>query len=163
LTGVICYIGIGSNLGDSLQNCQVAINSLSRIQEIQLTRISSFYETEPVGNEEQNWFINAVVEIKTTLAARDLLPLLHGIEKSLGRTRKKINGPRIIDLDLLFYDQKIIKEADLIVPHPEIHKRRFVLEPLSEIASYFIHPVFGISIRGLKDRLDDNKIVKLIK
>ncbi len=150
-------------MGNSLQKCKDAINSLSRIQEIQLTRISSFYETEPVGNEEQNWFINAVVEIKTTLVARDLLHLLHDIEKSLGRIRKEIGGPRIIDLDLLLYDQEIIKEADLIIPHPGIHKRRFVLEPLSEIASYFIHPVFGISIRGLKDRLEDNKIVKLIK
>ena len=146
-----------------MQNCRDAINSLSRIQEIQLTRISSFYETEPVGNEEQNWFINVVVEIKTTFVARDLLRSMQGIEKSLGRIRKETGGPRTIDLDLLFYDQEIIKEDDLIVPHPEIHKRRFVLEPLSEIASYFIHPVFGISIRGLKDRLEDNKIVKLIK
>jgi 2-amino-4-hydroxy-6-hydroxymethyldihydropteridine diphosphokinase len=163
LTGVICYIGVGSNLGDSLQNCREAINSLRQIQEIELTRISSFYETEPVGNEEQDWFINAVLEIKTTLIARDLLNRLQNIEKSLGRVREEKNGPRTIDLDLLFYDQEMIKDADLIVPHPEMHKRRFVLEPLAEIASYFIHPVFGISIRGLNDRLEDNKIVKRIK
>jgi 2-amino-4-hydroxy-6-hydroxymethyldihydropteridine diphosphokinase len=162
LPGVICYIGIGSNLGDSLQNCREAINSLSQIKEIQMTRISSFYETEPVGNVEQDWFINAVIEIETTLAIRDLLYTLQNTEKSLGRVRKEINGPRTIDLDLLFYDQQIIQDTDLIVPHPELHKRRFVLEPLSEIASYFIHPVFGISIRGLTDRLEDNKIVQRI-
>jgi 2-amino-4-hydroxy-6-hydroxymethyldihydropteridine diphosphokinase len=163
LPGVICYIGVGSNLGDSLQNCREAINSLSQIKEIQLTRISSFYETEPVGNVDQDWFINAVIEIETSLSSRDLLHIIQNIEKSLGRVRKEINGPRTIDLDLLFYDQQIIQDPDLIVPHPELHKRKFVLEPLLEIASYFIHPVFGISIRGLKDRLEDNKIVKRIK
>jgi 7,8-dihydro-6-hydroxymethylpterin-pyrophosphokinase len=72
-------------------------------------------------------------------------------------------GPRIIDLDLLFYGQEVIKDTDLIVPHPEIQKRRFVLEPMCEIASYFIHPAFGVSMRGLKDRLSDNKIVEMIK
>jgi 2-amino-4-hydroxy-6-hydroxymethyldihydropteridine diphosphokinase len=163
LPGLICYIGIGSNLGDSLQNCREAINRLSQIKEIQIKIISSFYETEPVGNVEQDWFINAVVEIETTLAIRDLLHILQNIEKSLGRVRKEINGPRTIDLDLLFYGQQIIQDTDLIVPHPELHKRSFVLEPLSEIASYFIHPVFGISIRGLTDRLEDNKIIKRIE
>jgi 2-amino-4-hydroxy-6-hydroxymethyldihydropteridine diphosphokinase len=162
LTGVICYIGVGSNLGDSLQNCREAINRLSQRKEIQVNRISSFYETEPVGNVDQDWFINAVIEIETTLSIHHLLNLLQSIEKSLDRVRKEINGPRTIDLDLLFYDQQIIQDTDLIVPHPELHKRRFVLEPLSEIASYFIHPVFGISIRGLTDRLEDNKIVQRI-
>ena len=78
----------------------------------------------------------------------------------MGRSREIKGGPRIIDLDLLLYGQEIIHEVDLMVPHPEIHQRRFVLEPLREIASYFIHPVFGISMRGLKDRLDDHKIVE---
>jgi 2-amino-4-hydroxy-6-hydroxymethyldihydropteridine pyrophosphokinase len=81
----------------------------------------------------------------------------------MGRKRETKGGPRIIDLDLLFYGQDVIRETDLVVPHPEIHKRRFALEPLYEIASYFIHPVFGVSIRGLKDRLTDTKIVEMIK
>jgi 2-amino-4-hydroxy-6-hydroxymethyldihydropteridine diphosphokinase len=139
------------------------MESLSEIKGILITRASSFYKTEPVGIENQNYFINAVVEITTTLCARNLLQALQNIEKSMGRMREVKGGPRIIDLDLLFYGQDVIREADLIAPHPEIQKRRFVLEPLNEIASYFIHPAFGVSIRGLKDRLNDNKIVEMIK
>ncbi|MGZ3753459.1 MAG: 2-amino-4-hydroxy-6-hydroxymethyldihydropteridine diphosphokinase, partial [Mucilaginibacter sp.] len=126
-------------------------------------RFSSFYKTEPIGIENQNLFINAVIEIKTALSARNLFQNLQNIEKDMGRKREAKGGPRIIDLDLLFYGQEVIQDADLIVPHPEIQKRRFVLEPLCEIASYFIHPAFGVSIRGLKDRLNDNKIVEMIK
>ena len=163
MNGIICYIGIGSNLGNALQNCKCAIESLSQIEGILITRASSFYKTEPVGIENQNYFINAVVEITTTLSARDLLQALRKVEKDMGRKRETKGGPRIIDLDLLFYGQDVIRETDLVVPHPEIHKRRFALEPLYEIASYFIHPVFGVSIRGLKDRLTDTKIVEMIK
>ncbi len=163
MNGIVCYIGIGSNLGNTLQNCKHAVESLSRLKGINPTRTSSFYKTEPVGIEKQNYFINAVVEIITTLSASDLLQALRKIEKEMGRKRETKGGPRIIDLDLLFYGQDVILETDLVVPHPEIHKRRFVLEPLCEIASYFIHPVFGVSIRGLKDRLTDTKSVEMIK
>ena len=163
MNGIICYIGIGSNLGNALKNCQHAIKSIFRVKEIEITRISSFYKTEPVGIENQNLFINAVVEIKTALSACNLFQTLQNIEKDMGREREVKGGPRIIDLDLLFYGQGVIKDADLIVPHPEIQKRRFVLEPLCETASYFIHPAFGVSIRGLKDRLNDNKMVEMIK
>ena len=163
MNGIICYIGIGSNLGDALKNCQHALGSLSRAEGIKLKRVSSFYKTEPIGVENQNLFINAVIEIKTALSARNLFQNLQNIEKDMGREREAKGGPRIIDLDLLFYGQEIIREVDLIVPHPEIQKRRFVLEPLCEIASYFIHPAFGVSIRGLKDRLSDNKMVEMIK
>ena len=146
-----------------MQNCKDAVESISRINEIQLTGMSSFYSSEPVGIENQNWFVNAVIEIKTTLAARNLLHVLQNIENTMGRKREIKGGPRIIDLDLLFYGHDVIDEADLTVPHPEIHKRRFVLEPLNEIASYFIHPAFGVSVRGLKDRLNDQKVVKLLE
>ncbi len=162
MKSIVCYIGIGSNLGNTLQNCKYAIVILSRIDGVNQIRASSFYKTEPVGIEKQNYFINAVVEIITTLSARDLLTALRRIERDMGRKKEIKGGPRIIDLDLLFYGQDVIQEADLVVPHPEIHKRRFVLEPLYEIASYFIHPVFGISIRGLRDRLTDTKIVEMI-
>ena len=163
MNGIICYIGIGSNLGNALKNCQHALESLSRAKGIKLTRVSSFYKTEPIGIENQNMFINAVVEAKTVLSARNLFQNLQNIEKDMGRKREAKGGPRIIDLDLLFYGQEIIREVDLIVPHQEIQKRRFVLEPLCEIASYFIHPAFGVSIRGLKDLLSDNKMVEMIK
>jgi 2-amino-4-hydroxy-6-hydroxymethyldihydropteridine diphosphokinase len=163
LDGIICYIGIGSNLGNSLKNCKNAVEILFRRKGIQLKTVSSFYRTEPVGIENQNYFINAVAEIKTDLSAHNLMHELQNIENDMGRERGVKGGPRIIDLDLLFYGQDVIGDNDLTVPHPEIHKRRFVLEPLCEIASYFIHPLFGISIRGLKDRLNDNKIVELVK
>jgi 2-amino-4-hydroxy-6-hydroxymethyldihydropteridine diphosphokinase len=151
------------NLGDALQNCKDAIESISRVNEIELIRNSSFYKTQPVGIESQNWFVNTVAEIKTMLFAHDLLFVLQTVENAMGRKKKTKGGPRIIDLDLLFYGQDIIDEVDLTVPHPGIHKRRFVLEPLGEIASYFIHPAFGISIRGLKDRIQDQKIVELLE
>ena len=145
-----------------MQNCKDAVESLSRINEIQLARMSSFYNSEPVGIENQNWFVNAVVEIKTTLTACSLLYVLQNIENTMGRRREIKGGPRIIDLDLLFYGQNVIDEDDLKVPHPKIQRRRFVLEPLNEIASYFIHPAFGVSVRRLKDRLNDQKIVRKI-
>jgi len=163
LNGIICYIGIGSNLGNALKNCQHAVESLTLAKGIEITRVSSFYKTEPVGIENQNLFINAVVEIKTVLSTHNLFQTLQNIEKDMGREREVKGGPRIIDLDLLFYGQEVIQDADLIVPHPEVQKRRFVLEPLCEIASYLIHPAFGVSIRGLKDRLSDNKMVEMIK
>ena len=146
-----------------MQNCKEAVKRIALVQEIQLTEASSFYSSEPVGMENQNWFVNAVIEIRTTLAARDLLLVLQNIENAMGRKREIKGGPRVIDLDLLFYGQDVIDEADLTVPHPEIHKRRFVLEPLNEIASFYIHPAFGVSVRGLKDRLVDQKVVKLLE
>lgn len=180
LTGVICYIGIGSNLGNSVRNCRDAIEKISCVHGVQLIKVSSFYLTEPVninvddyatgnitdedGNDNkknkvkelednhQNWFINAVAEVRTSLNAQDFLWKLQDIETAMGRYRRFKGEPRVIDLDLLFYGQDIINEDDLNVPHPEIYKRRFVLEPLSEIASFYIHPAFEISIRGLKDQ-----------
>ncbi len=174
LNGMVSYIGIGSNLGDSLQNCKEAVTALSGISETALERVSSFYRTEPVIKapedeafkavvKNQNWCTNAVAEIRTALSPRALLGELQIIEKTMGRVRTFTGGPRIIDLDLLLYGQEIIREDDLIVPHSEMHKRRFVLEPLCEIASYIIHPVFGVSMRGLKDRLDDQKTVEIYR
>jgi 2-amino-4-hydroxy-6-hydroxymethyldihydropteridine diphosphokinase len=172
LKGILAYIGIGSNMEDPLRQCKESVYKLSCVSGIALESISSFYKTEPVIDdqsirdhieelENQNWFINAVAEIRTTLLPRDLLRALQDIEKTMGRIHKIKGGPRIIDLDLLFYGQEILREADLIVPHPKMHQRRFVLEPLCEIASYVIHPAFGVSMLGLKSRLDDQNIVEI--
>lgn len=163
MKSIVCHIGIGSNLGDALQNCKHAVEEISQIDHISLIASSSFYRTEPIGNEKQDYFINAVIEIVTNLTARELLGYLQKIEINMGRVIAKKGSPRIIDLDILFYGNDIIKEKDLLVPHPEMHNRRFVLEPLSEIASYFIHPGFGVSVRGLKERLNDKKIVEVIE
>ena len=166
MTGIICYIGIGSNLGNPLQNCQDGIEKVSCVYGVKLEKVSSFYLTEPVDISvamHQNWFINAVAEVKTNLSARDLLQKLQNIETVMGRKREIKGEPRMIDLDLLIYGQDIISEDNLNVPHPEIYKRRFVLEPLCEIASFYIHPAFGVSIRGLNERLKDQSIVALYK
>jgi len=172
LEGILVYIGIGSNLCNPLHQCRQSVRKMSCTSGITIERISSFYKTEPVISDpgsrvhrealtSESWFVNAVAEIRTTLLPRDLLQALQDIEKMMGRVRTFAGAPRIIDLDLLLYGHEIIQEVDVIVPHPEMHQRRFVLEPLCEIASYLIHPVFGISMRGLQDRLESQKIVEL--
>ncbi len=155
---VIAYLGIGSNLGHPVMQCRRAVERISAL-DIAVLRKSSLYQTEPVGYLEQDWFVNAAVEIRTTLRPRSLLDALQELEKSLGRVRTVKGGPRSIDIDILLYDREIIDEEGLSIPHPELHRRRFVLVPLAEIASYVIHPVFGISVRGLLDRLEDTKKV----
>ncbi len=159
--GVICFIGVGSNLDDPAARCAEALCNLSQVSGIRVLRQSSLYRTEPVGFEEQDWFINSVVEIRTVLDPHELLEALQRIEDAMGRVRGPKWGPRIIDLDILLYGQETVEENGLVIPHPHLHKRRFVLEPLCEVASYVIHPVFGISVRGLMERLDDESRVYL--
>ena len=159
VSGVVCFIGVGSNLDDPVERCMDAFHRLSLISGIKVLRKSSLYRTEPIGFAEQNWFVNAVVEIRTTLSPYELLESLNEIEKNMGRVRGLKWGPRVIDLDILFYGQEIINEECLQIPHPELHKRRFVLEPLCDLASYMIHPAFGVSVRGLTERLHDRNEV----
>ena len=161
--GVISFIGVGSNLDDPAARCAEAVCRISQIAGIKVLRQSSLYRTEPVGFEEQGWFINAVVEIRTALNPHELLKVLQRIEDAMGRVRGPKWGPRTIDLDILLYGQEVIEENELVIPHPDLQKRRFVLEPLLEIASYVIHPAFGVSIRGLMERLDDKSKVYLYR
>jgi 2-amino-4-hydroxy-6-hydroxymethyldihydropteridine diphosphokinase len=134
----VAYISLGSNLGDREQNLRDAIRRLSALGEI--TRVSSFYETEPVEFIEQPWFVNAAVELRTNLAPIELLHALLELERAMGRERKIPKGPRIIDLDLLLYDDESVNTPELTLPHPAFHERRFVLEPLAEIAPDVLHP-----------------------
>ncbi|MGZ6225668.1 MAG: 2-amino-4-hydroxy-6-hydroxymethyldihydropteridine diphosphokinase [Syntrophales bacterium] len=159
--GVIAFIGIGSNIGDPAARCTEALCRLSQASGTKVLRQSSLYRTEPVGFEKQDWFINAVAEIRTLLTPHELLRAAQAIEDEMGRVRGPRWGPRVIDLDILLYGQEVVKDDDLVIPHPELHKRRFMLEPLCEIASYAIHPVFGVSARGLMERLDDDSRVYL--
>lgn len=164
LRGVIAYIGVGSNLEEPLRQCRLALQNISALNDTRLLRASSFYRTEPVGVREQAAFVNAVAEIRTELSPGTLLGALKAIEHQMGRRETLRWGPRIIDLDILLYGLDIVQEEDLIIPHPEFHKRRFVLAPLCEISSYVIHPAFGISMQGLLIRLDDddrNDVVKI--
>ena len=160
--GIISFIGLGSNMGKPIDRCREGIEYLKALKGSQVLRVSSFYRTQPVGFLNQEWFINAVIEIRTTLAAQELIRELQSIEGQMGRQKPFKWGPRIIDLDILLYGQEVIQTESLIVPHPELHKRRFVMEPLYEIAPYAIHPAFGVSVAGLMDRLSDkNKVEKI--
>ncbi|MCE5263202.1 MAG: 2-amino-4-hydroxy-6-hydroxymethyldihydropteridine diphosphokinase [Deltaproteobacteria bacterium] len=155
LRGVIAFIGIGSNMGDPVFQCREAVRRLCAEPGIRLLRISALYRTEPVGQSDQPWFVNAVAEIRSGQRPRVLLETLKRIEREMGRVEGPRWGPRAIDLDLLLYGQEVIAEQGMVIPHPEMHRRRFVLEPLCELASYVVHPAFGVSARGLLDRLHD--------
>jgi 2-amino-4-hydroxy-6-hydroxymethyldihydropteridine diphosphokinase len=158
--GVVAFIGIGANLDDPVAQCREAVLRLGDVPGIQLLRRSSWYRTEPVGQKDQPWFINAVAEIRTVLLPGELFASLKAIEGRMGRTDGSRWGPRVIDLDLLLYGQVVVAQDGLIVPHPELHRRRFVLEPLCELASYVIHPAYGVSVRGLLDRLTAKGVVE---
>ena len=132
---VTAYIGIGSNLGNRQENIDKAVSYLEASKDIELIRKSSMYETEPEGAPlGQGKYLNGVIEIKTGFIPLDLLRLLNEIEAKLGRKRLIKNGPRTIDLDILLYGDLKIEEKDLIIPHPRMHRRDFVLRPLREIA-----------------------------
>ena len=143
------YIGVGSNLGIPEANCRRAMDFLHAPPEVRIARRSRLYRTRPVGNLDQGWFVNAAVEIATSLPPAALLDRLLSIEKRLGRVRRVKWGPRVIDLDLLFYDRLTLKTADLEIPHPCAAERRFVLAPLFEIAPAYRHPRLQKSIAEL--------------
>lgn len=143
----IAYIGIGSNLGDRVKNCLSAIELMEK-EHITVIKRSSIYETEPWGVNNQPLFLNMVIEIETVMNPVELLNILKDIEKKMGRENSYHWGPRIIDLDILLFDNLIVNMDNLIIPHPFLHKRDFVLKPLKEIAPDIIHPL-------LKRRIDE--------
>ena len=157
------YIGIGSNLGDRKANTHEAVDRVSKLPGTRVVRASSLYESEPLG-DAKTWFVNSVIEIETEFVADDLLKKLKAIEKAMGRKRVKGKrwGSRIIDLDILFCDLEIIEKRSLKIPHPELHKRRFVLLPLAELAPHVVHPQLGQSVSALLATLKDEKRVTLL-
>ncbi len=142
------YLGIGSNLGNREENCERAIGLLEE-NGIKITRRSSMTETEPWGIENQPGFINMAVEAETGLSPEELLKLLKNIESAIGRKESERWGPRLIDIDILFYDAAVLKTQELEIPHPGIAERDFVLKPLAEITPDKIHPVLNKSIKDL--------------
>ncbi len=153
----IVYISVGSNMGDRAANCIAGIEILINKYSIRLINKSRFYLTEPVDYKDQDWFVNAVYKIKTKLAPHDLLSVLKKTEKELGRldSGKKF-GPRPLDLDIIFYDNIILNSKDLVIPHPRMHKRKFVLEPLCDINHKMVHPVLQCSVKTLAIKIDNN-------
>ena len=160
----LAYIGVGSNIGDRVGYVQQAHCLLNDTDGIQVLESSSLYETEPVGYKEQEWFINAVLKTETILSPEDFLNQCFRIEKQLGRVRHPElpkNGPRTIDLDILFYDNKIINTEIMEIPHPRMHQRAYTLVPLLELDEDMIHPVFNKTISELHENLEEPEEVYL--
>ncbi len=145
------YIGVGSNIGDRLASIRSARDELKYNKNIALLRVSDIYETQPYGYKDQGLFLNCVFELETDFLPAELLLTLLKIEKTLKRTRLIHWGPRTIDLDILFYDDLIMRTDSLIIPHKELHKRLFVLAPLNDLIPDFIHPVLKISCREMEN------------
>jgi 2-amino-4-hydroxy-6-hydroxymethyldihydropteridine diphosphokinase len=156
------YVGLGSNLGEREAMIRLALDDLARLPETTLLRASSLYDTEPVGDVDQPNFLNAAAELETGLAARQLLWNLQLVEKRLGRARTRRWGPRTMDLDLLLFGDLVIDEPGLIVPHPEMLKRSFVLVPLVELDAMLVHPVTGETLLSHLTRLNVRPPVKRV-
>ena len=155
------FIAIGSNLGDRLVFLQSAVHKLQRIPGLDLRSVSPVYETEPVGNKNQPHFLNAVVEFATTLTAEGLLTNLKEVERLVGRTPSERWGPREIDLDLIYANGLVINTPQLVVPHPELDRRKFVLVPLADIAADFQDPLRKRTVRDLlRDCPDTSSLSK---
>jgi 2-amino-4-hydroxy-6-hydroxymethyldihydropteridine diphosphokinase len=154
----IVYLSLGSNVGDRGANLHSAIERLRTLGK--LVALSSFYETEPVEFTAQPWFLNCVVKLNTEKMPQELLAGVLDVEQQMGRRRTQKKGPRIIDIDVLLFGNSIIKTEGLTVPHPALHQRRFVLEPLAEIASEVLHPALRRTIGELRDALPPGQAVR---
>lgn len=151
------YLSLGSNIGNKKENLESAIINISKLQDTIVTKRSEIIETKPFGYTEQDDFLNACIEIKTLLFPNELLRKLLEIERIMGRERKIKWGPRIIDLDIIFFNKEIIEEENLVIPHPYMEYRDFVLKPLEEINPYFVHPLLNKRVSTLRKELEENE------
>lgn len=156
----LVYLSLGSNVGDRAANLRAAIDRIAALGKVIST--SSFYETEPVEVSGHPWYLNCAVALRTEKMPKQLIGALLGIEQEMGRRRSQEKTPRKIDIDILLFGNSVIDSKELTVPHPEMHRRRFVLEPLNEIAPDLRHPVFKRTIRELRDALPAGQAVKKI-
>ena len=146
----VTYIALGSNQGDREEHLRRAVEEIGTLPDSRITALSGYYDTEPVGGVPQETFLNAVLELETVLPPLDLLEALQRIETCIFRRTREVRwGPRTMDLDLLCYGDLVLDGETLTLPHPRIHERRFVLEPLAEIAPELVHPVLGITVSAL--------------
>ena len=157
----LVYLSLGSNVGDRAANLRSAIERLAEAGTVQAT--SGFYETEPVDFRDQPWFLNCVVALETGKTPRHLLAHALAIEEGMGRRRTRDKGPRTIDIDILLFGDRVIDEPGLKIPHPAMHERRFVLEPLAEIAPGAIHPTLRKTARQLLAGLPTGQAVRSLR
>jgi len=153
------FLSLGSNLGNRKDYLNKAIEKL-RQNNLKITKISNIIETEPYGHKEQGEFLNMALEAETDLKPSELMQLIFKIEEDLGRKRTLKWEPRVIDIDIIFYDSLVVDELNLKIPHPDMQNRLFVLKPMQEIAPHFIHPVFKKSIKELLEELKSREIRK---
>ncbi len=153
----IAFISVGSNIGDKFENCKNGIAALTEAGISTLIKQSKFYFTEPVDYKDQDWFVNSVVKVETFLDPFGLFRRLQSIQRKEGRTRDAIRyGPRVLDLDIILFDDIVMNSSRLIIPHPRMHKRCFVLKPFCDIDPNIIHPVLKKDMQYLLDNLDEN-------
>lgn len=159
------FIGFGSNLGNRIDFCDRAVTLLGLLPHSRLEAVSSLYETEPVNDGATpgpEWFLNGVAQIETNIAPKSLLEICREIERALGRDQDNRKGPRTLDLDLLLYDDCVLDDPALTIPHPRLHQRRFVLAPLVELDPDRQHPVLAQSLRDLLSQLVNGPVVRLL-
>jgi 2-amino-4-hydroxy-6-hydroxymethyldihydropteridine diphosphokinase len=157
----LVYLSLGSNVGDREAQLQDALAKLAAVGSVVAT--SSFYETEPVEFTRQPWFLNCAIALETNKTPEQLMAATLRIEEEMGRRRVQKKGPRSIDIDILLFDDTIVDSKELTIPHPAMHQRRFVLEPLAEIAPELLHPVLKKTIGELLDSLPPGQVVKRLK
>ena len=157
----LAYLSLGSNIGSREAHLREAQDRLTAVGRV--TTVSSFYETEPVEFTEQPWFLNCAIALETRLTPQELMTAILGIEKAMGRQRLQKKGPRMIDIDILLFANAVLDSAEVTIPHPAMSERRFVLDPLAEIAAEARHPVLNKTIRELRDALPSGAMVRKLK
>lgn len=158
MKGHAVYICVGSNIGNKLENCKKGVAALIRSGSVMLKAQSPCYKTDPVDYMDQDWFINYAIKIETSLNPFELLNRLKSIQQDAGRTNDTIRfGPRTLDMDIILFGNVVINSKDLIIPHPRMHKRRFVLKPVCDIDADIVHPVFKKNMKYLLEHLNDGE------
>jgi len=157
----VVYLSLGSNMGDKEDNIRKALKLIEDVDEIR--KVSPLYQTEPMGFKNQSYFLNCVIEVQTNSNPEQMLLFLKSIEQKLGRINTVKNGPRIIDIDILLYDDFCIETDDIVIPHPRLHERLFVLIPLMDVNPDVIHPLLKKTVRELYDAIQHEEMVTLYK